>query len=576
MVSTLLASVPDCNHALAENVVMKRPKAEIPKIDSFLCQKCGRDLFTCKGHNNDIEIIGREALFARGEWWWEIASNNDMVLSLMKQEAVAKLLHEAGFFDWLYKTSQPIPKPEIHVIVPDGMELLPFQVEGVQRMYYMNNVLLADEMGLGKTIQVLAYINSTKPRRVLVICPNSVKLNWQREAETWLVDKYDMEVASYALCTMSDFTIINYEALAVWGVPLAQQPWDLVVIDEAHLVKNKSTKRAKAVFSLKSSKVIMLTGTPIVNYPYELFPLIHHLAPDDWPSAYEFEDRYVYGRQKKYSRNLPELQRYLREGKTNGPLMIRRLKKDVLKDLPKKRRQIVELPSEGLEELIEEEKKIWEGTKHSGAENDVLVDILKIIENAQANETHTEAAFQALIEGLKYNKQYAFTEISRIRHKVALAKVPMVLDHLDTVLDWLPGIDTEADSKIVVFGHHRDVLKQIKDHYGDAAVLVFGGDSIESRQEAVDRFQNDPKCRVFCGGLTVAGVGLTLTAASHVVFAEIDWVPGVLTQAEDRVHRIGQDADSVLIQHLVLENSLDAHMAKTIIRKQKQIDKAVN
>lgn len=134
---------------------------------------------------------------------------------------------------------------------------------------------------------------------------------------------------------------------------------------------------------------------------------------------------------------------------------------------------------------------------------------------------------------------------------------------------------TEQSSKVVIFVHHHDVVAALAQEFGDSCVTLTGEDSIEKRQIAVDRFQTDPTCRVFIGSLKAAGVGITLTAAHHVVFGELDWVPGNMSQAEDRCHRIGQK-DNVLVQHLVLEGSLDSRMARVLIEKQAVIDAALD
>lgn len=542
--------------------------------ESFWCKKCGHDIFSCPGHS-DIEILSREPVLLLNETAgepclvWQTTNDKEGNLRFVTQERMCGYLRD--FFQHLYEAYQPIVKVRDTIPLPPGKELLSFQIDDIYEMLERpRNILLANEMGLGKTIEVLCYINLTHPQRVLVVCPNSVKLNWKHEAEEWLVHHYDIEIAGTGLCTFSNFTIINYEAVTRWAPALNTHQWDLVIVDEGHFIKNPSAARSKAVCSLRGNKNILLTGTPIVNYPYELFNLIHWLDSETWPNVQRFMNRYTYGTQSRYGRNLHELQTKLRES-----IMIRHLKKEVLKDLPRKRRQIIEFSSEGFEDLLKEEKKIWNAKDNDFNNVDALNEIMKAVNNAK--ETDTDADFAAIIDQLKYNKRYYFEEIARIRHKVALAKVPLVIDHLDTALDYIPGIKSESDNKIVVFGHHRDVLTMIHRHYGDKmSVLVMGGEDIESRHAKVQRFQTDKTCRVFCAGMSVAGLGLTLTAASHVVFAEMDWVPGILTQAEDRVHRIGQEADSVLVQHLVLEDSLDAYMGKTVINKQRQIDKAMN
>src|SRR4030095_15377481 len=499
-----------------------------------------------------------------------VFSSEVRTLSYLPVETLDADLKMHGFYEHCETCYSIYHEPFVPVLasdspVPEGEELLPFQVAGINDLLRRQTTLLADEMGLGKTIQVLCAINVLNKRRaedapllkVLVVAPNSLKLNWRTEAERWLTDKYDLEVAGAQLFMFSDFTIINYEALQRHDPVIFAHPWDMVVIDEAHYVKNPSSIRAKMVNKVnKSARLVMLTGTPIVNYPFELFPLIHQLDPSTWPSFPRFEARYCIG--KKYGRNLPELNRKLYD-----TIMTRRLKKDVMADLHKKRRQVIEVASEGFEELLDYEKRLYEGKDKSMEK--ILMDL---VNNSQVSEN--ELDFNALVDALKYDKRYFFEEIARVRHQVGLAKVPQVIEHLESVLDYIPGVVTE-DDKVVVFAHHLDVIDAIVEKFKPIAVKVVGGQSLEERDEAVKKFQNDPRCRLFVGGLKVAGVGITLTAASHVIFAEQDWVPGTLTQAEDRLHRIGQTAESILIQHIVMENSMDSKMIKTVINKQQKI-----
>lgn len=510
-----------------------------------------------------------------------VLPDDDLLMGYWPLDSIDRNLGTHGFYkycDECFTIHVPewVPITAADILVPEGEELLPFQISGINDLLRRKNVLLADEMGLGKTVQCLCAINILNARRpkledgtdspllkVLVIAPTSLKINWRREGEKWLTDKYEIEIAGGNLWMQSDFTVINYEALQRLDPIIFAHGWDIVIVDEAHYVKNPSAVRSKMVNKIPfNSRIWFLTGTPIVNYPFELFPLIHQLDKANWPSFGSFERRYCIG--KKYGRNLPELNRKLHE-----TIMTRRLKKDVLTELPKKRRQVIELDSAGYEELLMEESKIFEGKDKSMEK--MLMDIVNSSSVAEG-----EMDFTALIESLKYDKRYFFEEMARIRHEVAVAKVPQVIEHLENVLDYMPGIESDSTNKIVLFAHHLDVMEKIRKHFPSISVVVKGGQSNEERDNAVQKFMTDPKCRLFIGGLKVAGVGLTLTAASHAVFAEIDWVPGVITQAEDRLHRIGQTADSILIQHMVMENSIDSKMIKTIIRKQKQIDQALN
>ena len=182
-----------------------------------------------------------------------------------------------------------------------------------------------------------------------------------------------------------------------------------------------------------------------------------------------------------------------------------------------------------------------------------------------------QEAYQDAVAALTDRTKAAFTEMSQLRHDTAFAKIPQVIEHLKTALE------TEGH-KVVVFAHHRDVVRAIMGALRESdirAVSVTGETGMMERQRNVDEFQQDFETRVFVGNIQAAGVGLTLTAAAHVVFAELDWVPGNVTQAEDRCHRIGQ-RDSVLVEHLVLDGSLDARMARTLIDKQAVIDQALD
>ena len=170
---------------------------------------------------------------------------------------------------------------------------------------------------------------------------------------------------------------------------------------------------------------------------------------------------------------------------------------------------------------------------------------------------------------LKEGSRAAFIEMSKLRHDTAVAKIPVMIDFLRNVLD-------DSDEKIVFFGHHHDVINAVAGAFGNAAVKVTGEiESGEERQKSIDRFSNDPTCRLFCGSIKAAGIGLTLSVSSHVVFGELDWSPSNVTQAEDRTHRIGQK-NSVLIQHLVIDGSIDARMARKLVQKQSVIDAALN
>lgn len=255
-----------------------------------------------------------------------------------------------------------------------------------------------------------------------------------------------------------------------------------------------------------------------------------------------------YGWDFRGASNLEEIQTKLRE-----KFMIRRLKEDVLTELPPKRRQIVVLPTNGASDAVEREWGTFQ--RHR-----------KMIERAEeagkrAQEAGDADGYAAAMRELHAGLKIGFEEMAGLRHATAVAKIPHVIEH---VRECLEGVD-----KIIVFVHHHDVARALREAFPGAA-MVTGETPPGARQAQVDLFQHDPGCRVFIGSIQAAGVGLTLTASQNVVFAEEDLVPGNMTQAEDRAHRIGQ-LGSVLIQHLVFADSVDSYLANITINKQEVI-----
>lgn len=446
------------------------------------------------------------------------------------------------------------------------IHILKFQIEGIREMLARSgNILLADDPGLGKTIQAIGYINATHPQRVLVICPNSVKLVWEQHFHDYCIHKdYDVQVQYSQLYTYDDQSIMNYEALAKWVKQLKVEDWDLIIADEAHYAKTPSSQRARALFAMKAKKVIFITGTPIVNYPLEVFPLMHYLCPDQspWDNVMTFQRWFgTKTGDQRFGRNLNRLNTLLRDH-----AMTRRLKKDVMSELPRKRRNVVEFEvSDEVRKLIETEKKLYAQLTDAGG-----VAFLNAMRN-DSEEVDNDTDWQALIEGLKYTRRVAFEEMARVAHLIGLAKLPLAIDYIENAL--------ENREKVVVFGHHRDVLERVYERFSPGAVLLLGGNRDQSlaTAQAAERFNNDDSCTVFVGQISIAQ-GYSIKGSSTVIFIEEDWVPGIMTQAEDRCHGIGRgdsEAKSMLIHHLVFKDSLDTYKAKLTIRKQKSIDRAV-
>ncbi len=484
-------------------------------------------------------------------------------------EAIAKRRQEALELSRAADANVDIP-------APDGLHYLPYQKAGIAYGLNTLNVLIADEMGLGKTIQALGIINADPSiKSALIIVPASLRINWYREARKWLVRDYSIEIADGDDFPNTDIVIVNYERLGKHRDAIRAREWDLLVCDEAHYIKNSKAQRTKeimgswdkkkqgwAITPLEAWRKVMLTGTPILNRPVELWNLLRLLDKDRWTNFMYFGKRYCNAYHNGWGwdftganeETLPELQRILRE-----TIMVRRLKKDVLTELPPKRRQIIEIPADGMKRVVDKQAKAW-------APYEEQFNMLQAKADS-AKAAGDQKAYRQAVEELTTAMEVAFDELSALRHEMGVAKVPAVIEHIKETL--------ENTDKLVVFAHHHDVVNAIAEAFGDIAVKLTGVENSEERQAAVDRFQNDPTCRLFIGTIGAAGVGLTLTAASMEIFAELDWVPGRVTQAEDRIHRIGQ-LNSVLIQHLVVDGSLDAKMAWVLVEKQEIIDKALD
>lgn len=418
--------------------------------------------------------------------------------------------------------------------MPTNKKLRPYQIEGVKQLIdltaHRGAAILADEPGLGKTIQVAEYINRTLPEGpVLIVCPASLRLNWEKELSAWMTWK------------PFSIDIVSYETVTAGKVILSSlyDRYSLVVFDEAHYLKSPSAKRTKACLAIPASTRLFLTGTPVVNRPMDLFPILQSIGIK--LTKLEFGIRYCNGRlvqiRWKPRKFAWDFSGASRTEELNANLrkhcMVRRTKAEVLSELPAKIRQVIELgiPHGESITLRNAVNRMFDG-----------------MESAAAN--------------LAELKKIAFGELAKARLDNAKHKLPYVLSYLNDLL--------EEENQVVVFAHHREIVDAIADAVS-GSVKLYGGMSDRQKDAAVSAFQSG-KAPVFVGQIQAAGVGLTLTAARTVLFAELDWVPGNVIQAEDRCHRLGQ-TDTVRIIHLVAKDSVDARMVRALVNKQNIIEK---
>ena len=432
-----------------------------------------------------------------------------------------------------------------------GGELLPFQRAGVSYVLKADGgVMIGDQMGLGKTVQALATLAVFDARPAVVVCPASLKLNWQREAQTWLPGWSTHVItgtrAGQHRNPPADLTILNYDILDTWADVLPKPA--AAILDESHYVKNGTTIRTRAAIRLSdrmdaNAVRLCLTGTPIVNAPGEIVTQLRFLHRiDDFGGVAEFKRRYQSGR------NLPELNRRLR-----ASCLVRRRKDDVLTDLPPKRWSQILVDGDSAE--MREYRK---------AEKDIvsfLADRARKV--AMESGATTEAAQQAAWEAiLRAEAAEHLVAISALKRLAARAKI-------GAVRQWVQDF-TDTGSKLVVFAHHRELVDLIATEFTNDCSIT-GTTTLDNRQQAVDRFQNDPDTQVIACSLKAAGVGLTLTAASDVLFIEQGWTPADMDQAADRCHRIGQ-TDSVTAWTMITSDTIDEDIANLIAAKRVIVD----
>lgn len=443
--------------------------------------------------------------------------------------------------------------------VPKGLSYLPFQLQGTEFALNHPNCLLADEMGLGKTVQAIGLVNACPDiETVLIVCPASLRLNWFQEWQRWSTRKrLKAGIADGEGWPDGNVVIISYEGLDKYFRETHGRTWSLIIVDESHKLKSATAKRTANLLGsrrwdlwqrrwiqeippVSCSRKLFLSGTPMPNRPVELWTTVYALDPSGLGrSKSQFEQRYCdghmewlgYGRKvwnKDGASNLAELSERMKQ------FTIRRTKAQVLPQLPSKREQVIVLETPPkLRKLLEKEKREYEKLE------------------------------QARLSGVRV----PFTEMSRLRQQTALAKVPYVITQVQDTL--------EETEKLVVMCHHQAVIDAIAESFEPGEfVIVDGRTPVTKRQAAVNRFQHDPTCRIFLSSIQAGGFGFTLTAASTVLFAELDWTPGNIAQAEDRLHRIGQKR-SVLVLHIVLDGSLDSNLVKKLTRKQRVIDETL-
>ena len=413
---------------------------------------------------------------------------------------------------------------------------LSHQKEAIEKLAGSKRFILADDMGLGKTTSTIIAALESGAKKVLIICPASLKINWSREIENY-TDKSIYICEGKNFSSDHDFVIVNYDIIKNFHdikdketSQIINSKFDLVIIDEAHYIKNSQAQRTKLInhFVKNINRVWLLTGTPITSRPidyYNLLSLVESPVAQNWMAyVIRFCEGYQFraGQRKVWNVNGASNLDELRE--RTSKQILRRLKTDVL-DLPEKiiNPVYLRLKSREYENLMGEYFDWFRNNKEESSSLTVQ-----------------------------------FSKLMKVRQVIAEEKVSQTIELAENIL--------EQGKKVIIFSNFTEPLKRIHEHFGRMSVYLDGSTTKPARQKAVDDFQDNDKVKVFCGNIKAAGVGITLTSAEVVIFNDLSFVPSDHSQAEDRAYRYGQK-NSVLVYYPLFENTIEGAIYDILIRK---------
>jgi len=436
--------------------------------------------------------------------------------------------------------------------------LYPFQKVAVEYSKHRNGILIADEMGLGKTIQALAIIEYHQLYPAVIVVPAMIVRNWLREIESWIPHRTASKIDNSSVFPNSDIYVVSYNMISKVGDRLMIRKPKCLIADESHYLKTSNSQRTIAILKYfeNVSYRILTTGTPILNRTIELAPQLELLGVLDshFGGKRRFIRRYAPPQFNGFgtiytSANEEELQTELRKS-----CMIRRMKKDVLKELPDKIKQVVYLP-------LSDYKKYKE----------VEDDSINWYEEKLKKQNLSEIEVEELIEEkLTTRSEYAekMVKIEYLRQATATYK-------MDAIFEWVDDTLEQVD-KLVIFAHHRDIIENLFNKYRNCSVMLYGGMANEV-SDTINRFIAEKDIKIFIGSLQSAGIGIDglQRICDKIAFVELPWTPALLSQAEDRLHRIGQQ-NPVNIYYLLGENTIDEYVYSVIGHKEEIFEKSIN
>ena len=421
----------------------------------------------------------------------------------------------------------------------EKLALYPFQEEDLNKLLVRRHSLLASSLGTGKTCVAIELINRQDLRRVLVLCKASIKSHWERKLLEWLKNYRFIQVINTKtdrIEPLAEIVIVNYDLISHSYMfhQLTSMKWQLIIADEAHYLKNLKAKRTKAVLARNglvhhTEQTILITGTPILNRPIELYPILKVLSPETiapYNDYYKYARRYCAGRMDgfgfndKGASNTEELNKRLRAG-----YMIRRTWSEIETQLPKRRYEMV---------LVDQ----TDGVKAH----------LTTLENAERTDfKHQKLGIDA-------------GQMATLRRETADIKLSLTIDKIK---EWVDSVD-----KMVIFAYHHSVIERLVNELGPDVRVLTGGTPTNRRQNVIDDFVKYPHIKVFIGQIDAAGEGIDSlqTVCHNILFVEASWTPGAISQAIARVWRLGQ-THPVLIRFLVFAHSVEEHLIRVALDK---------
>lgn len=513
---------------------------------------------------------------------------SDFEFSLDASEGIQTLTMQAATNTVMSKATAAVFQPENF-----GVELYPYQQAGALYLLDNKRTILADEMGLGKTLQTLAVACAKDTYPAFIVAPGGLTRNWRDEILRALPIGSEQIVILRSDTTWEEMRdalvlLVSYDILADgWTgkgkdkrVVLSQvaelicrMPLKLVAFDEAHAIKNPKAQRTCAVLEIVERTDpeyrFPVTGTPVLNRPIELVTLLRLIGrlDSDFGGWYKFATRYCDGHQGRYgfdvrgASNLGELNERLRQ----CGAMVRREKMDVLSELPDKTSMVHYVPLSNRAEYDRALNSLVSYVREQAlSDEDFVAEVRKA--NPEMSDDEIEAAVYANAKEKAESAGRAETlqKLMKCRDLAAKGKIA-------SAIEWINEFVAETEQKLIVFGMQAEVIDALLAAYPDAA-RVISAQSADERHAEVKRFQNDPNCKIIIGamgnhaGASPAGVGWTMTAASHVLFISLGWTRGHMAQCEDRAHRIGQK-DNVTAHYMLATDTIEIDMYQLIDKK---------